>query len=82
MREVEPADRRGRVHATNDENGNYIVEGEGVSPDIEVENDPASVIVGQAPQLDRGIQEVLKAMEGNPRRLPKMPADPVKTPSR
>ncbi|MCM2256877.1 MAG: S41 family peptidase, partial [Vicinamibacteria bacterium] len=30
------------LNATNDENGNYIVEGIGVAPDIEVENDPAS----------------------------------------
>jgi tricorn protease len=44
------------LSATNDENGNYIIEGEGVTPDIEVENDPASVIAGKDPQLDRGIQ--------------------------
>jgi tricorn protease len=67
------------LNATNDENGQYIIEGEGVSPDIEVENDPASVIAGRDPQLERGVQEVLKAMAANPRRLPKKPADPVKT---
>ena len=70
------------LNATNDENGNYIIEGEGVTPDIEVENDPASVIAGKDPQLDRAIQEVLKAMEANPKRLPKKPADPVKTQQR
>jgi tricorn protease len=68
------------LSATNDENGQYIIEGEGVSPDIEVENDPASVIGGRDPQLERGIQEVLKAMEANPKHLPKKPADPVKAP--
>jgi tricorn protease len=67
------------LNATNDENGNYIIEGEGVTPDIEVDNDPASVIAGKDPQLERGIAEVLKAMEANPRKLPKKPADPVKT---
>jgi tricorn protease len=70
------------LNATNDENGNYIIEGEGVTPDIEVENDPASVIAGKDPQLERGIQEVLKAMEASPRHLPKKPADPVKAPTR
>ncbi|MCA1481945.1 S41 family peptidase, partial [Bradyrhizobium sp. NBAIM08] len=70
------------LNATNDENGNYIIEGEGVTPDIEVENDPASVIAGKDPQLDRAMAEVLKAMEANPRQLPKRPADPVKTQQR
>ncbi|MGE0641646.1 MAG: S41 family peptidase [Thermoanaerobaculia bacterium] len=66
--------------ATNDVDGSYIIEGHGVDPDIEVENDPASVIAGKDPQLDRGIAEVLAAMEREPRRLPKRPADPVKAP--
>ena len=68
------------LQGTNDVDGNWIIEGEGVSPDIEVDNDPASVIAGGDPQLERGIQEVLKAMEAEPRRLPSRPADPVKTP--
>ena len=46
--------------ATNDVDGSYIIEGEGVTPDIEVENDPASVIAGRDPQLERGVEEVLK----------------------
>ncbi|MGE3376438.1 MAG: S41 family peptidase [Vicinamibacteria bacterium] len=67
------------LNATNDENGQYIIEGEGVTPDIEVENDPASVIAGKDPQLERGIAEVLKAMQEKPMKLPSKPADPVKT---
>jgi len=66
--------------ATNDVDGSYIIEGHGVDPDIEVENDPASVIAGRDPQLERGLEEVLKAMEREPRKLPTRPADPVKTP--
>lgn len=65
--------------ATNDVDGAYIIEGEGVAPDIEVENDPASVAAGRDPQLERGVAEVLKAIEKEPRTLPKRPADPVKT---
>jgi tricorn protease len=65
--------------ATNDVDGSYIIEGKGVSPDIEVENDPASVAAGHDPQLERGVAEVLKAIEKEPMTLPKRPADPVKT---
>ncbi|MCB1045329.1 MAG: PD40 domain-containing protein [Acidobacteria bacterium] len=60
--------------------GEWVVEGHGVDPDIEVENDPASVIKGIDAQLDRGIEEVLKAMEANPMSIPGRPAAPVKTP--
>jgi len=60
--------------------GNWVIEGHGVDPDIVVENDPASVIEGKDPQLERGIDEILKALEANPKRLPQRPGDPVKTP--
>ena len=66
--------------ATNGPNGEYIIEGHGVDPDIVVENDPKSVLAGGDPQLERGVEEVLKAMAAEPRKLPqKRPADPVKT---
>jgi tricorn protease len=68
--------------STNAPTGEYVIEGEGVNPDITVENDPASVLAGHDPQLERGVAEVLKRMEANPRRIPKRPADPVKTPQR
>ena len=66
--------------ATNDANGEYIIEGIGVPPDIDVENDPASVIAGRDPQLERGVAEVLEAIRRAPKTLPSRPADPVKTP--
>jgi tricorn protease len=66
--------------ATNDRDGAYIIEGIGVSPDIEITNDPASVLAGQDKQLERGVAEVLEAMAAEPRGLPTRPADPVKTP--
>ncbi|MBI4913873.1 MAG: PD40 domain-containing protein [Acidobacteria bacterium] len=64
---------------TNSATGEWIIEGEGVSPDIEVENTPKDLIAGRDPQLERGIQEVLKRMQAEPRTLPKRPKDPVKT---
>src|SRR5207237_9924528 len=39
--------------------GQWIIEGYGVDPDIEVENDPPSVIAGHDPQLERGIAELM-----------------------
>jgi len=64
---------------TNDTDGSWIIEGHGVDPDIEVTNDPQSVIDGRDLQLERGIKEVLEAMERDPKHLPSRPADPVKT---
>ncbi len=66
--------------ATNDRDGEYIIEGIGVPPDIDVTNDPASVLAGEDKQLERGVAEVLEAMAEEPRGLPTRPADPVKTP--
>ncbi len=59
--------------------GKWIIEGTGVVPDIEVENDPESVIEGKDPQLERGVAEVLKAIQANPKKLPERPPAPVKT---
>ncbi|NLS95126.1 MAG: peptidase S41 [Planctomycetaceae bacterium] len=67
------------LSATNGPDGKWIIEGHGVDPDIEVENDPKSVIEGKDPQLERAIKEVLKRMKEHPMRLPQRPADPVKT---
>ncbi|MGA2809869.1 MAG: S41 family peptidase [Candidatus Acidiferrum sp.] len=60
--------------------GQYVIEGHGVDPDILVENDPAGVIAGKDAQLDRGIAEIMKALESNRKVLPPRPPDPVKTP--
>jgi tricorn protease len=59
--------------------GKWIIEGHGVDPDIEVENDPKSVLLGRDPQLERSVEEVMKRMAEHPRHLPAQPASPVKT---
>jgi tricorn protease len=61
-----------------DTGGNWIIEGHGVEPDIVVENDPASVIRGEDPQLDRAIQEVMRMIEEGPMALPRRAPDPIK----
>ena len=60
--------------------GQWIIEGHGVDPDIVVENDPQSVINGRDPQLERAVAEVLREMQEHPRHLPPKPAPPVKAP--
>ncbi len=67
------------LQATNSPTGEYIIEGDGVTPDIEVVNAPKDVIAGQDPQLERGIAEVLARMAAEPKKLPTRPADPIKT---
>jgi len=65
--------------STNDVDGSYIIENFGVAPDIVVENDPASILAGRDPQLERGIAEVTRMIREQPMTLPDRPSDPVKT---
>src|SRR5438552_8314570 len=60
--------------------GQWIIEGHGVDPDIEVENDPRSLIEGRDPQLERAVAEIMKKLKDQPVKLPPRPAAPVKTP--
>ena len=62
--------------------GEWVIEGYGVDPDINVENDPKSVMAGRDPQLERTVAELLKQLEGKKVKLPPMPKAPVKTPPR
>ncbi|HYW73955.1 MAG TPA: S41 family peptidase, partial [Pyrinomonadaceae bacterium] len=59
--------------------GQWVIEGYGVDPDIEVENDPQSEIAGKDPQLERGIAELMAKIKANPTKLPARPAPPIKT---
>jgi len=61
--------------------GEWIIEGEGVHPDVELEDDPRSMLAGRDVQLDRAVEEVLRRLAEHPARLPRRPADPVKTPA-
>ncbi len=58
--------------------GEWVIEGHGVDPDIEVENDPKSEIEGRDPQLERAVAEVMKKLKESPVKLPARPADPLK----
>ena len=54
----------------------WIVEGAGVTPDIEVIDDPALMARGSDPQLERAIAEVLAALEKQPPQPIRKPAYP------
>ncbi len=56
----------------------WIVENEGVAPDIEVEQTPADVIAGRDPQLEKAIEIVMKELEAHPPKIEKRPPFPVR----
>ena len=61
-----------------DVEGNWAVEGEGVAPDIEVIQEPAEVLQGRDPQLERGITEALRLLETQRFELKPEPAAPIR----
>ncbi|MCX8090515.1 MAG: PDZ domain-containing protein [Verrucomicrobiae bacterium] len=59
-----------------DARGEWIIEGYGVEPDIEVVDDPGEMARGGDPQLERAVFEVLKAIRQNPPPKVKKPKYP------
>jgi tricorn protease len=55
-------------------NGEWFWEGVGVSPDIEIWDDPEIMATGRDPQLERAVEEVLQLLEQNPNELTPAPA--------
>ena len=68
----------GGNYGFNSVTGEWIIEGYGVDPDIEVDQDPIAVLSGRDPQLERAVQEVLRIMREKPMVLPTRPAPPVR----
>ena len=62
--------------------GGWVVENEGVPPDIEVEQTPADVIAGRDPQLDKAIEVMLAELKKNPPVPVRRPTYPNKHPTR
>lgn len=56
-------------------NGDWIIEGDGVSPEVKVVNDPASEMQGIDPQLDYAIQSLMEKIAADPRALPTKPVE-------
>ena len=49
-----------------DNDGHWFWEGEGVTPDFAVWDDPNILMQGRDPQIERVVAEVLKLLESNP----------------
>ena len=59
--------------------GKFIVEGEGVPPDIEVLQDASATMAGRDPQLERAVSEAMKLVAEHPVNAPPVPETmPVK----
>ncbi len=56
----------------------WVVENEGVPPDIEVEQTPADVIAGRDPQLEKAIEVVMAELKKMPPEKAERPAYPVR----
>ena len=61
------------------EGKSWIIEGHGVDPDIEIDNDPAKEYAGEDQQLNKAIEVMKDALKSWPRELPTMPPFPDKT---
>ncbi|MEE4298804.1 MAG: PDZ domain-containing protein [Pseudomonadales bacterium] len=58
-----------------DNDGHWFWEGEGVSPDIEVWDDPSLLAQGRDPQLERLVQELLPLLDAAPAMTPAPPPE-------
>jgi len=56
--------------------GRWIIENEGVAPDIEVELDPADMMAGHDAQLEKAIEVLMQEIRENPLRDPTHPPFP------
>ena len=56
----------------------FIVENEGVAPDVEVEQTPADVIAGRDPQLEKAIEIAMQQLAANPPKKLSRPPFPVR----
>jgi len=57
----------------------WLIEGHGVEPDIDVENPPAQVLAGQDAQLSSAIQYLERKMADDPKTFPDPPPYPDKS---
>ncbi len=59
--------------------GEWLIEGHGVEPDIEVDNLPHATFKGEDAQLDAAIKHLQELMKKDPRKVPPLPAYPDKS---
>jgi tricorn protease len=64
--------------ANTELDGRWTIEGHGVDPDFVVENDPAALLAGRDPQLEKAVELALDAIRKRPVVRPTRPPLPVK----
>lgn len=74
---IDGGDMRKPEFAPFDENGNWVIEGYGVDPDIVIDNDPAREYDGIDDQLNKAIEVILEQLKDYPG-LPEIPPYPVR----
>lgn len=75
---IDGGDLRRPEFAPFDEEGNWIIEGYGVDPDIVIDNDPAKEYAGEDEQLNKAIEVILEQLKDY-KPLPDIPPFPDKT---
>ena len=58
--------------------GKWLIENHGAEPDVLVDNDPASVMAGKDPQLEKAVEVLLNQVKEHPFTFPERPAYPIK----
>jgi tricorn protease len=61
-----------------DTDGNWAVEGDGIAPDILVEQLPKLVIEGKDPQLEKAVEEAMRLLKTEEVVLKPEPAAPIR----
>ena len=60
-------------------NGEWLIEGHGVEPDVQIQNMPQEVLQGRDTQLDSAVDLLLQRISEEPMTLPGPPAYPDKS---
>ncbi|MBC8321561.1 MAG: PD40 domain-containing protein [Bacteroidetes bacterium] len=75
---IDGGDLRRPEFAPFDENGEWVIEGYGVDPDIVIDNDPAKEYAGEDEQLNKAIEVILEQLKDY-KPLPEIPDYPDKS---
>jgi tricorn protease len=67
------------MHGVYGPEGEWIIEGHGVDPDIELDNLPNATFNGADAQLEKAIEMLLQTIEAKPVEIPPVPAFPDKS---
>lgn len=70
---------RAPMFGVYDEDSEWVIEGHGFVPDVELDNLPHATFKGQDAQLDAAIEHLQKLIKEDPRDVPPVPAYPDKS---